>query len=159
MAFYCQSAAAQTAPYVGIVHNTSETSSLTYRCDPAPKNDVINCEFAQTSVRLKAERGDYAKRMTAAQTEFQSVKVSSDECAAFQEGVAILEGRKKAPKEETLASMSAIHRQDALAFGRALVALCDKRTLENYTNVIRIGFEKDTRCGLSIGCPLLRTTL
>jgi hypothetical protein len=59
--------------------------------------------------------------------------------------VEILEGRKKAPKEDGWKEFTEMQKKDYLIITKALLEFCKSKTEQNFLNVIRLGHEKDTR--------------
>lgn len=138
-------ALAQDAPTSGLVYNKSETSSLTYRCG-VPKSGVISCDFVQTAVRKKSSYSDLPRALEQGRKEIQRSQVFSvEDCKLNKSIVDVLEGRSKAPKQEVVDALSAVQRNDALAFSRKTAKYCAQRTEENYLDVVRVAQDKDRR--------------
>ena len=138
-------ASAQEAPSLGILYNTQETNSLTYRCSPV-RAGQLDCEFTQTAVRFKSTASQLSKVIEQARKQFRSEKPPSrEECSSFHEMLAVLEGKKPAPNPEGFASMSPIEKSDALHFAKSFIEYCEKPTEESFLNIVKAGHEKDSR--------------
>lgn len=140
-----QVASAQEAPTVGLLYNTQESHSLTYRCEPA-RDGQLNCEFIQTAIRLKATAAQLPDVIERARKQFRAEKPpTAQECGTFRDMVAVLEGKKPAPKPKAMSSLSPLEKSDALRTARLLNAYCEKPTEENFVEVVRAGHSKDRR--------------
>lgn len=138
-------ASAQEAPNVGLLYNTSEAHSLTYRCD-APKAASISCDFVQVAVRPKATPADWANVVDEVRKEFRSnPKPATELCESTRELVAILEGRKPATKAEAMANLSPIAKNDTLRGLKALIHYCENPTESNAMAVARAGHDRELR--------------
>jgi hypothetical protein len=135
----------QDAPNVGIVYNTKEVSSITYRC--TANGATLDCEFNQSSVRLKAQPSDLQARIDEAQKQFrqQGFSASRQECNAYKEGVAMLEGKGQPPDEAKFRDMAPVARRDALTLMNALSALCADRSEVNAVKVVKQMHDRDSR--------------
>jgi hypothetical protein len=90
-------ATAQEAPSSGILHNTAEAHSLTYRCSGL-HGGRIECEFIKVAVRHKALAKDLPVELEAARKAFPSQKpLDGQYCSASRDALDVLEGRRKAP--------------------------------------------------------------
>lgn len=141
---------AQSAPSLGLLYNTRENHSLTYFCE-AVRAGQMNCEFVQTAVRFKATYSELPTALDKARKQFASEKPpSSQECASYREILAVLEGKKAAPKPEGVVAMSQIEKSDGQRIAKALSDYCDKPTEEAFLSVVRVGHDKDRRtCSVS----------
>jgi hypothetical protein len=136
---------AQDAPTLGILYNTQEGHSLTYRCDPVRANQ-LNCEFVQTAVRLKAGVGQLPSVLAQARQQFRTEKPpTAQDCGTFKEILDIMDGKKTAPKPEALAALTPVEKADAQRSARVFLEYCSKPTEENYLGLARFGHEKDRR--------------
>lgn len=134
---------AQDAPDVGLLYNTKEVHSLSYRCKKGA-DSTLHCEFTQVSVRTKASPEDLRKRLTEGRKEFASYKNSPQECKSWQQVLDIMEGRAKPPKEPPR-EFSAKEREGYAELMRAFLKLCASPTEENFLSVIRLGHSRDMR--------------
>jgi hypothetical protein len=141
---------AQSAPTLGLLYNTQEGHSLTYRCEPV-KSGQLTCEFVQTAVRFKATYADLPAALEKARKQFGSEKPPSvQECSTYRDALAVFEGRKAAPKPEGLAAMSQVEKADGQRVAKALTEYCDKPAEEAFLSVVRVGHDKDRRtCSVS----------
>lgn len=145
---YAVSAMADEEPSSGIVYNTKETHSLVYFCEKN-RNNSLDCEFIQTSVRKKANAQDLKSRLDEARKTFSTSKELTPEmCREQKDFVEVLNGRNKAPnkyQQDFLKNISDLEKKDMLKIMSAITTACDSNTEENYLNVVRIGHDKDTR--------------
>jgi hypothetical protein len=141
---------AQEAPTLGLLYNTREGHSLTYRCEPV-RAGQMSCEFVQTAVRLKSTQAELSKVLDQARSGFRSEKLpSAQECTTFRDISGILEGRKAAAKSEAMSSLSPVERADNLRIAKAFTAYCEKPTEENFVAIARVGHDRDRRtCSVS----------
>lgn len=141
---------AQSAPTLGLLYNTQEGHSLTYRCEPV-KAAQLNCEFVQTAVRFKSTYADLPSVLDKARKQFGSEKQPSvQECTTYRDVLAVFEGKKTAPKPEGIAAMSQVEMADGQRIAKALVEYCDRPSEETFLSVVRIGHDKDRRtCSVS----------
>jgi len=138
-------ASAEEAPSTGLLYNTKETHSLVYRCQQN-RDDSLDCDFIQTAVRKNAKPEDLNSKLNQARKEFRGgAKITAEECKMFKDLVDIIEGRKKAPKEEGFRDITDMQKRDLLKTGKGMMDFCKSRTEENFLNIIRLGHEKDTR--------------
>lgn len=143
-------ALAQNAPTLGLLYNTQERHSLTYRCE-AVRSAQLNCEFIQTSIRFKSTYADLPIVLEKARKQFGSERPPSIEaCSTYRDILAVLDGKRAPPKQKGLSEMSPIEKADGRQIGKALVAYCDRPNEENFLSMIRTGFDKDRRtCNVS----------
>lgn len=138
-------ASAQEAPTLGLLYNTQESHSLTYRCDPV-RAGQLNCEFVQTVVRFKATVAQLPGVVEQARKQFRSEKPPiAQECGTFRDMAAMLEGKRPAPKPEAVSAMSPVEKSDALRIAKVYIDYCDKPTEANFLALARIGHDKDRR--------------
>jgi hypothetical protein len=142
-------AMAQNAPSVGLVYNTKEAHSITYSC--AAKGGKLECDFLQTAVRRKSNQQDLTSVLAQARQEFRSGQnVDTKECQTYGELMEILEGRKKAPTPNSLATVTPMQKRDILEVTKALIHVCKNKTEENYLAVARLTHSKVMRtCQIS----------
>ena len=72
-------------PTAGLVYHTKENSSLEYHC--TKRDEVLDCEFTQISVRTKAKPEDLAKRLADAKAQLPAAikdAASTKSCKATQ---------------------------------------------------------------------------
>jgi hypothetical protein len=143
--------AATDAPSSGMLYNTTEVHSMTYRCNSA-RGDQIECNFEQASTRLKAEPKDLPNILNKARAQFNSEKPPTpDECKMFQDILAILDGSKRAPKNEALEVMTTIEKKDLFASAKAFQNYCQKPTEDNFIEVMKLDHDKNVRtCLVSV---------
>jgi hypothetical protein len=148
--FCCFTAVAQDAPSVGLMHNASESHSITYRCEPV-RNGQLNCEFVQTAVRFKSTLAKLPEAIYNASKQFKTEQPpSAQDCALFKDILDIIEGRKVAPKPEAIGAMTPVVKQDALRSAKLFLTYCAKPTEENYLALTRFTQDKDRRtCNVS----------
>ena len=90
------------SPSAGLLYNTKETNSLTYRCQSNHDNS-LNCEFTQTSVRKKAKPVDLRSALNQARKAFHhGARFSAEKCKTYKGLVDVFEGRKTPSDEERL---------------------------------------------------------
>lgn len=139
------SAMAQDVPSIGLLYNTVEGQSLNYRCQ-VNGSERLSCEFVQTAVRKKATAKDLAASIQAAQVQFKSEKPhNADECRTYREVLAVLEGRKAAPKAEAMSNLSKVERADAVITAKSLIDYCTKPTEANLVAIVKLSHDKDSR--------------
>jgi len=145
---YAASAMSDVVPSSGIVYNTKETSSLVYNC-VNNRDNSLDCDFTQTSVRKKAKPQDLEARLNQGREAFSTSKELTPEiCKEQKDYVEILYGRKKAHNKVLqgfVRNISDLEKKDTLKILNAATTACDSKNEENYLNVIRIGHDKDTR--------------
>lgn len=133
------------APDTGLLYNTKETHSLVFQCQQSSEN-TLECDFTQTAVRKKAKPEELKTSLDQARNEFRAgVKFTNEECKAYSELVEILEGRKKAPKEQELKKISDIAKKDLLTSTKAMTQFCKSKTEENFLKMIQLNHDKNTR--------------
>lgn len=133
------------APDVGLLYNTKETHSITFRCQQSSESE-LECDFTQTAVRKKAKPEDLKTSLNQARDEFRAgMKLTDEECKAYSELVEILEGRKKPPKEQEFKKISDTAKKDLLASTKAMTQFCRSRTEENFLKMIRLDHDKSIR--------------
>ena len=141
----CALSFAQEAPTLGLLYNTQEGHSLTYRCEPV-RSGQLNCEFIQTAVRKKASIGQLPEALDQARQQFRSEKPpTAQECAMFKDFLDVMDGRKTASKPEGVAAMTAVEKADAQRSARVYMDYCSKPTEDNYVALARWSHEKDRR--------------
>ena len=142
---FVSSIRAQEFPSIGILFNTSEMQSLVYRCEQSAKNS-LDCEFTQNAVRPKARSSELGRKLESARIEYRKgYSPAAAECKTTTEIVAVLEGRKAAPKPEAILSLTTAEKRDYLTSSKAMLELCAKNTEESYVNVVRVDHDKSTR--------------
>src|SRR5262245_25061574 len=118
--------AAEDRPILGLVHNTKETSSLTFECQDAGRNG-IECTFTQSSVWKKAHEKDLPEKIQQARDQFRKspdMGMKADECASYEKALTALRGGKSDLKPEQLAPLQKMkppERQDMIANVGAVV--------------------------------------
>lgn len=139
-------AIASEAPTVGLLYNTKETHSLTYRCVNRESN-LLDCEFTQSSVRRLTSPENLPEKLIKAKEEYNKnpIKFSAEECDSYRQMIEIFDGKRKAPKSEKLSQMSATEKRDGAKLGRDLVAFCDKADESNYLNIVRNSHDREMR--------------
>lgn len=147
------SAGSNDPPRTGVLRNTKEVHSLTYKCNQIDAS-VIDCDFIQTAVRKESKPPELEAKLKVAREEFRSgVKISTDECTMFSSIVDVIEGRLKAPRQEGFTDLTPVAKRDTLAIGKAGLEFCKKPTEEKYLNIIRLTHEKETRTCLVSSLP------
>lgn len=138
--------AAESAPTLGILYNSQEAHSIVYNCGPVTGGE-ITCDFVQTAVRFKTTEVELAGKLLEARKQFASsgAQVSPKECDTYRDLVAILEGRKVAPKPEAMKTLSQASKNDKLRLMKAIVAYCGKPTEENFLALTRFQHDLDRR--------------
>ncbi len=137
-------------PTIGLLYNTSEVHSLTYRCDP-PVGGRMGCRFEQVSVRPKATFADLPERIASARKQYPTWKPSQDDCKMFRDLLGALQGTKTVPKPEALNALTPLEKRDTTDMAAAFVKACDKPSEESYLNVTRLEQERDRRtCRASV---------
>lgn len=145
LALVALNGAAQSAPTIGLLYNTEERYSLTYHCEPV-RNEQITCEFVQTGVYAKATYADLPGALDKAIKQFATEKPPTpQECTAYREMLAIVEGKKTAPRPEGLADMSQVEKGDTQQLAKALTTYCDTSSEEAFLALTRIAQERDRR--------------
>lgn len=136
---------AQEFPDVGLLYNTKEAHSMSYRC--SMRAQKMECEFVQTAVRRKGAPDALARIIEQSKQEFRSGKqfASAKDCQAYGDMVDILEGRKKAPLPEGLAKLTVMEKRDFLEMAKAMAGICTNPTEENYVRLARISHARDMR--------------
>ncbi|RIX47594.1 MAG: hypothetical protein D3M94_07965 [Rhodocyclales bacterium GT-UBC] len=137
---------AQEFPTVGLLYNTKEAHSLSYRCSMlAPSK--MECEFVQTAIRRKGDPNTLARLIEQSKREFRSGKqfASAKDCQAYGEMVDVLEGRKKAPLPEGLAKLTAMEKRDLLEIANVMTSICSNPTEEGYIRLGRLSHARDMR--------------
>jgi len=143
--FVAPSASAEKVPSTGLLYNTKEAHSLTYRCKQNLDN-FLDCEFSQTAVRKKAKPDDLNSKLHRAREEFRAgVKMSADECKMNKDINDIFEGRKTHPKEEDLKEITEMQKKDLLRVTKSMMEFCKSKTEESFLNFARMIHEIDTR--------------
>ena len=135
----------QEAPTLGLLYNTQEGHSLTYRCEPV-RAGQLNCEFVQTAVRMKSSISQLPAILAQARQQFRTEKPpTTQDCGMFKEILDIMDGKKTAPKPEAVAALTAVERADAQRSARVFLDYCSKPIEENYLALARSGHEKERR--------------
>lgn len=136
---------AQDVPTLGILYNTQEGHSLTYKCDRVSANQ-LNCEFTQTAVRVKLNASKVPSLLAQARQEFQTEQpLSSEECGMMKEVLDVIDGRKVTLEPERLAALTSVEKADAQRSARLYVEYCNKPNEANYLAIARFTHEKNQR--------------
>ena len=109
--FLCVSSIALQAwaddyPTAGLVYNTKENSSLEYHC--TKRDELLECELTQISVRKKAKPEDLAKQLAHAKAQLpEAIKevASTESCKSTHIMGEVLEGIQT-PEQEICCSVS-----------------------------------------------------
>lgn len=137
-------ALADEAPSSGIVYNKKETNSLVYFCEKGRDNS-IDCEFTQTRVRKEAKAEDLKARLDEARKAFStSNELTPESCKEQKDFVEVLQAPNK-EQQDYLKNISDMEKKDVLKIMDAITTACNSKTEESYLNVVRVGFDKDTR--------------
>lgn len=145
------SAIAEDIPRTGILYHTTENSSLVFSCKSV-SFDRINCEFNQTSVRTKLTEAEAAEKIAQERQQYAAKPeaMSKDVCELATALDDMLSGRKQAPKKEELASMRTQTKKEIQAFTDAALKFCRQPSMDNYLNLIRLEYGKQTKtCSVS----------
>jgi hypothetical protein len=136
-------ATAQEAPTVGLLYNTKESHSLTYRCEK--NGQLLDCEFTQIAVRRKTSPGELEARLKRGREEFPDFKRElKNQCKDVSLMLDVLEGRKKPPSEPK-GQFTATQKQHAIEMVKAMQTVCNSPTEKNLLAVVRIEHAKDMR--------------
>jgi hypothetical protein len=95
-------------PTTGIVYNTMEDSSITYSCAKM-QNDMLECEFFQTSVRKKIKPDDVKQKIEDAKKQFPD---ALKELSARLGPLEPAKGSADAKKSPAIADRAALSRGD-----------------------------------------------
>ena len=133
------------APTVGLLYNTAETQSLSFRCS-IESEGLMNCAFVQTSVRKKARPEDLKEKLAEARRQFkEEPPLSAEECKMFGLLVDVLEGRKSAPKADALNQFSASEKEDVLKSTKAMQKFCESKKEADFLAVVELEYDKSLR--------------
>lgn len=140
-------ARAQERPTVGIVYHTTENSALTYNCKSSG-NDVIECEFVQTFVRLQSTPeqlpGFLEKARSSYAEEVKGIKTRG--CGDLERMDAILKGGQTAlPAEAPFAKASAAEKDEIKRWMSLMLQFCKSPTMPNFEAFIKFQHDKDCR--------------
>ena len=142
------SVAAEEYPTTGIVYNTKETHSLTYRCS-LTKLEQLSCEFTQTAVRHKKNKEDLETETKELIAEFRTKGrdlIGEEFCANTPMMLDVLEGRMDPPAgKDALLNTPPQQKQDILQIVRSIFLFCKEPTEDNARAVFEAGFSKDAR--------------
>ena len=154
-------------PTSGIVYNTKENSSLTYHC--TKREQLLECEFTQMSVRKKAKPEDLAKRLADAKKQLPAAikeAASPESCKSTLILGDVLEGIQTpeqaaesmpkgtlTDKAEFIRSMSVMRKADTtdfLASIRAMGEFCTTPSEASFLKIVRLEHDKEMRtCNVS----------
>lgn len=144
----CGSGAAQERPDIGLLYNTSDISSLTYRCRQDRAD--LECSFLQASVRKKATTESLAKVLERARKQFPAFKRDiGTQCQGLDEmHDAIVLGRP--PSGADAARMKPPEKAYLVKFIGMWRDLCVAPTEAKFVEYARLTHDKDTRtCSVS----------
>lgn len=138
-------AMADEVPTRGILYNTKEVSSLTFKCRQT-NADSLECDFAQASVRRKSKPEALPEKLKQAKAEFaKGSAMSLEECKGARDLLDVLEGKKKAPKEDALASMTAVEKKDMIQYAQLAVKFCRSDSEADFLAIVRASHDRETR--------------
>jgi len=147
---------ADEAPTYGRLDSTTEAASIFYGCQRKGDNS-LDCELNLIIVSKRAKPEDLSTRLDQAREEFRrdGVEWSAEYCQWFTDFVDILEGRKTPPKgydskaiaeaQKKLRETADSEKKDLLNWEKANVEFCKSKTEDNWLNLVRLEYEKDSR--------------
>jgi hypothetical protein len=147
---------ADDAPTYGRLDSTTEAASIFYGCQQKRDNS-LDCELNLIIVSKRAKPEDLSTRLNQAREEFRrdGTEWSAEYCKWFTDFVDILEGRKTPPKgydskaiaeaQKKLRETADSEKKDLLNWEKANVEFCKSKTEDNWLNLVRLEYEKDSR--------------
>jgi hypothetical protein len=156
--FVAGTAKAEEAPSTGLLYNVRENGSLRYECSP-DSDQTITCSFVQISVRKKAHPSDLEESLKRAEEQYPSeVKgMSKKVCEEFEEFAAVLEGRKPAPKPDSLAAMNITERKDMADSLKLMLQFCKTKSKKDFLAIVKSTHEKKLRTCMVAANPYTQT--
>jgi hypothetical protein len=132
-------------PSLGLLYNTQERSSLTYRCNLL-RGGELECEFVQSAIRTKSEPSGLTAVLENARKQFKSEKTpTSEECGTYKQMQAVFEGKAQAPMPEGLTALTAVEKADGLKVARLMTEYCERPSEEAFLAVVRASHEREVR--------------
>lgn len=146
-------------PVMGILYNTSESSWLTYDCRPPEKNKM-ECNFSQTSVRMKETANSLEKKIVEAKSQYSNALKEMEEGANCKEISTILAAFSETTPEDALKLLPKGFITDEKEFVESfhyiketndngipeeikrLAKFCEDKSEESYLDLARYEFEK-----------------
>lgn len=140
-------ARAQERPTSGLIYHTTENSALTYTCKSSG-NDVIECEFVQTFVRLQATPEQLPGILEKARSSYaeEVKKMKKDGCIDEERLEAILKGGQTALNAEApLAKASAAQFDEFKQWMSIYLQFCKSPTMPNFEAMVKSQHDKECR--------------
>lgn len=117
-------------PTTGLVHSTTENSSISYEC--SLNRETLNCKFVQTFVHFQLTESDAAKKRVDRLKGFDKAVADSKECSEL--GSTLTKIRNKSvPGFESLPKPEFTHMMTGL---NKWNTFCEHRTRENYAAAV-----------------------
>lgn len=139
---------------MGLVHNTSELSSIRFECRSTRDPDVITCDMVQVSVRKQSTPSELKEKLDKAVAHWKDEKpMSAEECDRLTKMVFALTINAVDLPQEAQTKISAMpteQKQDMSKLFTALSKHCKNPSAATISEVARIGHEQETRtCSVS----------
>ncbi|UQS16766.1 hypothetical protein [Pseudomonas sp. HS6] len=136
---------AESAPTVGIVYNTKETNSITFRCTSI-ETSTIECAFVQTRVLPAFKVENIEKSIENARNEFkQGIKLTKKDCIQYNEIFTDLKNKESTQQNKTSKATAKTEYEDDISSLKAVLAFCAKSTEENFIEIAKLNYSKLSR--------------